>query len=219
MEEFSFNSNKGLHSNSKRMRLIRDPASRLWQHVPTDKKLHTASYLKSFYKFGFNSHAVLYPWNGEHCGDATLMMTIEIANTKTRLYDGHYTVLKGCHASSLTKSIVVNATTTASSTALTLWVHEEVIQSVPLAILVAFSAYIVVVYLFHFMIGFGGASISNTPSIVLDEDASIAFLGLIECKMSASCRYLISLELDNSLVSPVQQVHCAYMLAALVKEV
>ena len=102
-------------------------------------------------------------------------------------------------------SIAVNALTTGASATIGFWVHQEVGEpAVVYAFLAAFGSYILIASFFYRLIGYGGASISSTRSIVLDTDATRIF-----CSQAglAPLGGFICLELDNSLLLPMQRLH------------
>ena len=126
--------------------------------------------------------------------------TVAVYGPRTPVFTGYGTV-------NIVNSIAVNALTTGASATIGFVVHKQHIQPVIItAFVAAFGTYVLVALFFYIMIGFGGASISSTHSIVLDKKTSIAFAHATSLPVVGVGGF-ICLQLDNSLLLPVQKLH------------
>ena len=130
-------------------------------------------------------------------------------------------------------SIVVNAMRTGFTTVVASWVHSQSLYDGGgelIAFLAAFTTYAVVSVILWITIGYGGSAISSDTNIVLDAQASKTFCskylrdmpgmpGMPDNqsgdKSTMSFSPLISLEFDNALLAPAQNMYCVKQILCL----
>ena len=133
---------------------------------------------------------------------------------------------------SMAGSIVVNAVRTGFTTVVASWVHSQSFYNGGGEILAFFAAvltYSLMSAILWITIGYGGSAISSNSNIVLDVEASEEFcsryLGGMpdmlykkhEDESTLSFSPLISLEFDNTLLVPMQNMYCVKQILCLTK--
>ena len=126
----------------------------------------------------------------------------------------------------LTGSVFVNAMRTGMTAVVASWVHTKwhiskdgTAESI--AFVAAFLTYSFVSIILLTTISYGGSAISCDTAIVLDQHASRHFyekyIGIIPSAQEYDRLPLISLELNNTLIAPKQNMYCVKQILCLTK--
>ena len=135
--------------------------------------------------------------------------------------------IKGCRATNIWCAIVINAVVTAVTVAVASGLHHIDNKNLAwLQYVLPGITYVTVGFFMYKLIGFGGGSISSTPKVILDKEATEKFYEIAYSNRDTEAgskpivpNGYLCLDCDNSVLMPNQRMYIAYFICAFAKQI